>query len=150
MTQQKHCFDVTSVLGEKPHEIVFGHFGTNLVFCAASKTVVQPRQELVAAMWEVKNGLHLSNTVTMCAISCSKLAYTDLIESLWLLFGSSNTNLKKIKLERHSFVAKPESEFWSFVSARGLQNVVVKSRLSADMEKHIATEREQLRGQSRG
>lgn len=139
MTEKNRCFDVTGELGERPIELVLGYVSGNMVMCGVRKAT--PRGVHVAAVWEVKNGLHLKETVSL--LSCRAEDGHNLIDALWLLFGKDNTNLKEIRLEKKTFSST--EEFWKCVAEHGASHAVARSRLSSKMRNRLAEEAKRLK-----
>lgn len=136
MTEQ--CFDVTDALGENPVELAHGYVNGQLVMFAVRKSTKHGMH--VAAMWEVKNGLHIKDTVSL--LSCRGEVGGKLIDALWLLYGEDNTNLTEIKIRKYQ--VSSAGEFWEEIKKLGASEAVSKTRLSPKMQKQLRNEPERF------
>lgn len=136
----KALFDVTIELNERPLEAVFGFVDSQLVLCALRKSIGNDLQ--LAAMWEVKNGLHIAESISV--LSRPMADGQKSIDALLLAFGNNHTNLSKIVLVRTDFSNNSIGEFFEFVANTDLKNVVSKSRLSEKMKQQLRTEAETI------
>lgn len=133
---KSYCFDVTVLLGEKPKELWLGYLNGQLILGAASKTEERMKR-CVGGMWEVENGIHKRESISMLTLGISESE--KILDYLLLLFGDNDTDISEIKIQKHKFSST--KKFWEFVNTNDLAHVIVDSRLTPKMEQMLKEER---------
>lgn len=127
----KPCFDVTAALHEQPIALWLGYRAQDLVLCSACKT---DGRRWIVAQWEVENGIHKQHTICSVSIRPQKVIRMAL-NKLLPLFGSGNKDASDVKIVE--YVISNTEEFWNKVNELQLHKVIVRSRLSDEVQKKI-------------